>query len=62
VEEMDTDGPETPKEAAPASATPEVPKTIPPIPPSESDPVPATQRTVPHSDAEKAVEPHSETL
>ncbi len=56
ADEADPDAVETPKEAAPASTTPEVPKTI---PPSESDPARAAPRAVPHNDAEKAVAPHS---
>ena len=58
AEERDSDAVETPKEAAPASAAPDVPKTIPPIPPSESDPSVASPRAVPQADAEKAVAPH----
>ena len=56
TDESDPDAVEKPKEAAPASTTPEVPKTI---PPSESDPAVTAPRAVPHNDAEKAVAPHS---
>ena len=54
ADESDPDAVEKPKEAAPASTTPELPKTI---PPSESDPAVAAPRTVPQGD-EKAVAPH----
>ena len=56
AEEADPDAVETPKVAAPASTTPEVPKTI---PPSESDPAVTAPRAVPHNDAEKVVAPQS---